>query len=147
MISALQGKYVSITPPAAIKDNDSYTTSEIDTLGWDYLEIIVYLGATDVDMTALKVTESDTSGSSHTDITGLVTSGTTGDERLPQEEDGNKFWVFNIDLRGRKRYIDLVATAGNGTNGTYLAALARLSRGNVAPLTAAQQGLAGRLDV
>ena len=56
-------KFVSITPPAAIVDNASYTTGSIDTQGYEYLEVFVFLGATDIAMTALKLQESDTDGS------------------------------------------------------------------------------------
>ena len=59
MIPAQSVKYVSVTPPAAIVDNASYTTAEIDTYGWDYAKIVCYVGATDIAMTALKVQEAD----------------------------------------------------------------------------------------
>lgn len=130
-------KYVAVTPPAAIVDNASYTTGEIDTLGFAYLTIVAHLGATDIAMTALKVTESDTSGSDHADVTGLV-YGTSTDidgntSALPSATDDNKFFVFNIDLRGRKRYIDVTATAGDGTAGTFLTIIGILSRGATGP--------------
>lgn len=134
-------KYVSITPPGAILDNASATTAEIDTLGFDYLNIVCQVGATDIAMTALKVTESDTSGSDHADVTGLV-FGTSTDidgntSALPSATDDNKFFVFQIDLRGRKRYIDLTATMGDGTAGGYFAAFGLLSRGDDSPTTEA----------
>ena len=134
-------KYVSITPPGAILDDASATTAEIDTLGFDYLSIVCQVGATDIAMTALKVTESDTAGSGHGDVTGLV-FGTSTDidgnaSALPSATDDNKFFVFNIDLRGRKRYIDLVATMGNGTSGGYFAAFGLLARGDTSPTTEA----------
>lgn len=121
-------KIISVTPPAAIVDNASYTTGEIDTRGFDRLAIIVYLGATDIAMAALKVTESDTTGSGHADITGLV-YGTSADisgatSALPSDTDDNKFFAFELDLRGRKRFIDVTATAGNGAAGTYAAIFA-----------------------
>lgn len=134
-------KYVSITPPGAILDNASATTAEIDTLGFDHLNIVCQVGATDIAMTALKVTESDTSGSDHADVTGLV-FGTSTDidgntSALPSATDDNKFFVFQIDLRGRKRYIDLTATMGDGTAGGYFAAFGLLSRGDDTPTTEA----------
>jgi len=137
-------KLVPITPPAAIVNNGSYTTAEIDTAGWDYCQIICFLGATDIAMTALKVTESDASGSGHADVTGLV-MGTSTDidgntSALPSATDDNKFVTFDIDLRGRKRYLDVTATAGNGSTGTFLAILAQLSRGKEAPNSVAERG-------
>lgn len=131
--AGLQGmKRVLVTPPAAILDNTSASTTEIDTLGYDYCTIDVLIGASDIAMTALKVQESDTSGSGFGDVTGLVYGTSTNDagstSTLPTATDDNKVFSFEIDLRGRKRYLDLVATAGNGTNGTYVSAIAYLSR-------------------
>jgi hypothetical protein len=146
MINALERKYIAVTNPAAIVDNAAYTTTEIDTLGYDYATVLVHIGATDIAMATLKVQESDTSGSGFADITGLVCSGTSGDGRLPTATDDNKIFAFNIDLRGRKRYLDLSATAGDGVAGTYMSAMCILERGNESPLSSAEQGLGGRLS-
>ena len=150
MIRQQMEKLVSITPPAAIYDNASLTTASIDTLGYDYCTIYVYLGATDIAMTALKVQESDTDGN-YADVTGLVfgtSSNTAGStSTLPSATDDNKFFAFEIDLRGRKRYLDLVATCGDGTAGTYAAAWAVLSRAEEAPNTAAERGCSQILRV
>lgn len=137
-------KFLNITPPAAIKDNAAWGVTEIDCLGWDYLQILVMLGATDIAMAALAVTESDTSGSGHANVTGLITGTSTNTDgstsALPSATDDNKIMLFELDLRGRKRYIDVTATAGDGTTGTYLAILAILSRGKDAPVSATERG-------
>lgn len=152
MIAAQQTKLVSVTPPAAIVDNASLTTGEIDTAGWDYLQIVVYLGATDVAMSALAATESDSSGSGHANVTGLV-YGTSTDidgstSALPTATDDDSFFVFDIDLRGRKRYIDLTATVGNGTSGTYAAVIGILSRAKSGtPDSVSDRGAAGVVSV
>jgi hypothetical protein len=136
-------KFVSITPPAAIVDNASYTTTSIDTAGFEYLEVFVFLGATDIAMTALKLQESDTDGS-YADVTGLIygtsagIAGTTA--ALPIATDDNKCFKFEVDLRGRKRYFDLVATAGDGSTGTFLTAFALLSRASDHPVSASERG-------
>jgi hypothetical protein len=136
-------KFVSITPPAAIVDNASYTTTSIDTAGFEYLEVFVFLGATDIAMTALKLQESDTDGS-YADVTGLIygtsagIAGTTA--ALPIATDDNKCFKFEVDLRGRKRYFDLVATAGDGAAGTFLTAFALLSRASDHPVSASERG-------
>lgn len=143
-VNAHAAKYLQVIAPAAIVDNASWTTNEIDTLGWDYAEIIVNIGATDIAMAALKVQESDTSGSGFADVDGLDMSGDTdldgGTAALPSATDDNKLVIFQVDLRGRKRYLDLVATAGNGTNGTFASAICRLSRGAEWPSTMAEFG-------
>lgn len=137
-------KVLNITPPAAIVDNATLTVSEIDTQGWDYCTIFVILGATDIAMSALKVTESDTSGSGHADVTGLIFGTSTNDagstSALPTATDDNDVFAFEIDLRYRKRYLDVTATCGNGTNGTYVALIALLSRADSVPTTAANRG-------
>lgn len=149
MLHPFNRKLVSVTPPAAIVDNAGYTTAEIDTYGYDYCVINVYLGATDIAMAALKVQESDTSGSGFADVTGLVFGTSANDagstSTLPSATDDNKFFSFFIDLKGRKRYLGLVATAGDGTTGTYLTAWAELWRGKEPPRTAAQAGYSQRL--
>jgi hypothetical protein len=143
--------YRDVIQPAAIIDDASATTVEIDTIGYSEATIIVLIGATDVAMTVLKMQESDTSGSGFADITGLV-YGTSSDidgntSALPTATDDNKQFIFQIDLRGRKRYLDLVATCGDGTNGTYIAAVCILSRGAEAPNTVSDSGAAGILRV
>jgi len=136
-------KLISMAPPANLVDNASYTVAEIDTAGCEYANIICYLGATDIAMAALKVTESDASGSGHADVTGLV-MGTSTDidgntSALPSSTDDNKFVRFDIDLRGRKRYLDVTATAGDGSAGTYMAVFAILWP-KIAPNTVAECG-------
>jgi len=144
-------KMASVTPPAAIVDNASFTTAEVDTAGWDMARIVVYLGATDIAMAALKVTESNTSASGHADITGAV-FGTSTDidgstSALPTATDDNKFFVVDLDLRGRKRYLDVVATAGDGSTGTYAAIWCELYRGDAMPSSKTGHGVGGMLRV
>jgi hypothetical protein len=137
-------KLAIVISPAALKDNAAWTTNEIDTLGWDYLQIAFIMGATDIAVALLKVQESDTSGSGFADVTGLIMGTSTNTDgstsALLSASDDNKIQLFEIDLRGRKRYIDLSATAGDGTAGTYAAAIAILSRAKDAPVTATERG-------
>ncbi len=144
-------KYVAMTPPAAIIDDDDAAVAEVDTKGWDYLTIVVSLGATDIAMTALAVTESDATGSGHANVTGLV-YGTSTDidgntSALPSATDDDGVFVFQVDLCGRKRYIDMTATIGDGAAGTFITILGILSRGDVGPTTVAGMGAAGVLAV
>lgn len=150
MIPMQNNKFVSITPPQAIVDNNSWTTGSIDTKGWDYLTVVVYLGATDIALTALKLGTSDTD-SSYSDLTGAVFGTSTNlagsTSTLPSATDDNKFFIFEVDLRGKKRYFDLTATTGNGTTGTYLTAFAILSRGEINPISTADRGASQILRV
>jgi hypothetical protein len=131
----MNSKLVSITPPAAIVDNASFTTAAVDTRGYDWLRVTVYLGATDIAMTALKLQESNDDGSSdaYADISGAVFGTSTGlsgsTSTLPSATGDNLFYTFLVKLNGRKRYIDVVATAGDGSAGTYAAIFGELGKG------------------
>lgn len=151
MLAPQSDKFVMVTAPAAIIDNASLTTTEIDTQGFDYAEIMVIIGATDIALTALKVQESDTSGSGHADVTGLV-YGTSADisgstSSLPGATDDNKCFLFEVDLRKRKRYLDVVATVGDGTAGAFVTVVARLSRRDEALQSASARGYGNILRV
>lgn len=144
-------KFVNVTPPAAVYDNASCTTTSIDTQGYDWCRVIVQLGALDIAMTALKVGESDTDGS-FSDVTGLVfgtsTNSAGSTSALPTASDDNDVFVFDIDLRGRKRYLDVTATCGNtSTTGTYVSILAELFRGEKQPASATEAGVNQILQV
>lgn len=151
MIPAQATKFVPITPPGAIVDNASYTTAEIDTDGFDYCQVYCFLGATDIGMVALKVQESDTTGTGFADVSGATFDGGTdiagATAALPADDDDDSAFVFELDLRHRERFLDLVATAGDGASGTFMAAFAILSRANKTPLTAAEMGAANVVRV
>jgi len=143
-------KVMSIARPQALVDNASWTTSEIDTATFWYMRVIVDIGATDIAMGALAITESDSTGASHANVTGLIfgtsTNSAGSTSTLPSATDDNSFFLFDIDLRGRKRYIDLTMTAGDGSTGTYGTAVALLW-GETAPDTAAEYGASQVLQV
>lgn len=145
-----QVKYVTITPPTAIVNNGSYTTTAVDTAGYDHLTVLVQLGASDIAMTALKVQESDDSGMSNAaDITATVFGTATNDagstSALPTANDDNDIFAIEIPLQGRKRYLDVVATAGNGSAGTYATIIGILGKASTGPATAVESGLNQRL--
>jgi hypothetical protein len=137
-------KLVRVIEPVAIKDNASWTSQEIDCAGFDFAIVFFQLGASDVAMAALKLTECDTTGGSFTDITGTVfgtavdIDGTT--TALPGTTDDNKFEAWYVDLRKRKRFMKVVATAGDGSTGTYGIAVALLFRPEETPNTSAELG-------
>jgi hypothetical protein len=142
-------KYVNVTPPAAIIDNSAVTTAEIDTKGYDYARVIVILGATDIAMTALAVQQSDVSGSGHANVTGLIYGTSTdidGDtSTLPSATEDDGIFIFEIDLRGKKRYLDVSATVGDGTAGTFVTIIAELSRAKEGPISISEKGCTGAL--
>lgn len=139
-----EAKVVNLIPPVAIVDNNSWTTTEIDTAGYSWCSIYVNLGATDIAMAALKVQESDTSGSGFADITGLNFA--TSPATLPSATADGLVFAVHIDLRkNRKRYLDLVATAGNGTTGTYASGLAFLYDADEIPASVSARGVSQQI--
>lgn len=144
-------KFVAITPPGAILDDTSATTAAVDTAGFNYATVVVLLGATDIALTALKLQHSDAAGSGYVDIDGADFNGDTdiegGTAALPSGTDDNKFFVVEVDLRNKKRYLDLVATIGDGSSGAYFTAFAILSQSSLGLHTAADRGAASVLRV
>jgi len=144
MIHMQDVKVLQSVPPAAIVDDASYAFAEIDTIDFDYATILISLGATDIAMTALKVQESDVSATGLVDVTGLIFGTSNGIDgvasTLPSAGDDNTVFIFDIDLRNRKRFLDVVATIGDGTAGAFLSALTILSRASNVVNTAAERG-------
>jgi len=136
-------KVLSLIPPTAIKDNAAFVSTVIDKNdldGADYLDILGHLGATDVEMAQLRVMESDTLSDATTlgGSPSLVKDATT----KPGADDDNKVFAFGLDLsKSRKRYLQLQATAGDGTAGTFLSAIAIASRPREAGSSATRRGL------
>lgn len=156
MNSTFAEKVFGVVPPAAIVNNASLTCNVIDTWRADYLEINVYLGATDIALTALKLQESDAKASGTTltsgvDITASVFGTANNDtgvaSTLPSATDDNHVFAFFVDLRGRKRYILPVITVGNGSTGAYCSVIAKLSRNAEGPRTAADANYTQRMVI
>ena len=146
-------KVVNVTPPVAAVNNTSALTTTIDTLGFHYCKILVELGVTDAALSVLKVQESDYANmSGAADITGLVFGTSTNiagsTSSLPTSTADNNVYAFDIDLAGRKRYLDLVTTiASNGTTGAFNAAQALLFRASNMADTASALGCADVLRI
>lgn len=144
-------KLVNLTPPGALVDDASLSVLELDTLGWDYVTIVLMLGATDIGVTVCKLTDADVSATSHADITGTV-YGTATDidgtlSILPASDDDDGFFGWELDLKKRKRFIDAVITVDDGTVGGYYAVFAILSRGQQPPITVSARGFDGLVRV
>lgn len=143
MIETLNQKAINVTPPAAIKDNASFATTAVDTIGFGWVTFYISLGATDIALAALKLQESNDSGmSGATDVSGGDYSVSS---TLPSANDDNKIFAIHVDCRGKKRYLDLVLTAGDGATGTFASVLAILGRPQISPSSATDRGLGGEL--
>lgn len=137
--------------PQAIVDNTSWTCYAIDTNGCKAVHLLVHFGAMDIAMAALKVQESDvlssaTALSSGTDITGADFS--VSPATLPSATADNLFFLVSIPITGaRKRYLNLVATGGDGSAGTYMTAVWFRESLDEAPNTAAKRNLSQHLII
>ncbi len=146
MIPFQNFKVVNVTPGVASVNNASAVTTTIDTLGFDYCTVLVEFGVMDAALTALKVQESDYANmSGGADVTGLVSATSSNiagsTSTLPVSTNDNTVYRFDIDLKGRKRYLDLIATVGAaGTTGAFISAQALLSRAENFVDTAAGAG-------
>ena len=112
--------------PAAILDDASATTICVDLRGSKYCQLFVMLGATDIAVTAMLLSESDTLTDANTLENGVAISGLTFAGSLPSATDDNKVYMFSFPTNGRKRYVDLTFTNGNGSAGGYVTAWANL---------------------
>lgn len=147
MNDSLNQKVVIVTPPAAIVDNAAFTTAAIDTLGYRYVTIEIILGALDIAIAALKLRHSDDDGGSdaYADLDGADYS---VDGTLPSATADNGIVAIHVDMRGgKKRWLDLSFTGGDGSAGTFACVIARLSRAETFARSAADRGYAAELFV
>lgn len=120
----------------------------IDTAGFDYLELIASQGAQAAGLTALilALQEGDSSSTFSGSITGANVGTSTplfaaagAGSNLPSTATNNTLQVFNVDLKGRKRYLNLTLTPSS-SSGLFLDAIARLTRAERSPESAASSG-------
>lgn len=135
----LEGTKTSAKISASVASTGTHS-HEIDTIGAEYASIDVvfsnYTAATASYASVLKVQQSDTSGSGQADLSGFTV--TAGAGRTTGVGLNGATCRFNVDLRGKKRYLTVVATPGNTVN---VATVARLSKMQDMPTTAATAGV------
>ena len=118
---------------------------EIDTLGFNHASIDVlfspFTSAAGPTTAAnvLRVAQSDTSGSGQTNISGFV-AGTDFTVAAGSTATGGVGYAhrFDIDLKGKKRYLTVYATPAS-TCGVITTA--RLSKGEAGPVSASDKGV------
>lgn len=130
-------KFVMVTPPAAKVDNAAFTTAAVDTKGWRRCTFVAIFGDIDIAVASAKVRHSDASDMSSS--ADLSTGGTDFSLGTAAGSD-NKIHAFDVDCRGKKRYLDFEITGGDGSTGTYLSVIAILSEPEIAPDSAADRG-------
>lgn len=115
---------------------------EVDTLGADYASVDVcystFTATSAAYSTVLKVQESDVAGSGQVDIPDAVAVATAG------RTTGNHIARFNVDMRGRKRFLTVV---GNPGKPATVASVARLSKLEDEPFNAASAGVSNYVSI
>lgn len=138
MKESMDIKWVNANPPEAIHDNTSVTAVAVDALGFNEATFVISLGATDIAVTALKLTECATSGGSYSDVSGASFTGSN----LPSATDDNGIWLIHVNLKNpsRLRYYKVVITFGDGASGGYATCIAALGQGGLVPYDATTRG-------
>lgn len=133
----------SVTKAAASVAANATHSHEIDTAGFKYATIDVvyspFTAATSSYASVLKIQESDSSGSGQADVSGLVggTDFTIGAGSTTGAAVG-AVARFNVDLRGRKRYLTVATSPGNTV---AVVSNARLSKAEQHAVTATESGV------
>lgn len=123
----------TVAKVASVTTDGGAFTHEIDTYGADYVSVDVVYSTFTAASTAyatLKVQHSDASGSGQTDV--LTTTAVAG------LTTGNHVARFNVDMRGKKRYLTVV---GNPAKPATVCSVARLSKMEDEPYNAATAGV------
>lgn len=145
MIHALGMKKLVALKPASIATNATSSTV-IDTLGYDHCMLDITLDSQSSTTSApavLKLSESDDTTTTVTDVTAFVGGG-AGGFTIPNSGSAATIVTFNVDLRARKRYLTLKVTPGDAAQ--ICSAIANLSRGEQAPTSATLAGCAARVS-
>ncbi len=140
-------KSVSAIGTADTATNATHQTS-IDTLGFEYAAIdvifepVLAAGTNSAVCLACKLQHGDTT-SSYTDVSGFV-GGTATSSTVafsfptPGNTNDTNVVRFNVDLRGKRRYLNVFATPQVAS---VVCTNARLSKGNVAPQNSTEAGV------
>lgn len=136
----------SVTKAAASVAASATHSHEIDTAGFKYASIDVIFSpftASNVSLASvLKVGEGDTSGGTMTDIAALVGGGSGGFSIAATGASTGAavggVTRFNIDLRGRKRYLTVSVSPSTTV---AVVTSARLSKGEQYAVTATESGV------
>jgi len=128
--------------------NAATATGSIDTLGAHFATIDVTETTADVvsnSPSVLKISESDiTDSTGYSDITALVGGGAGGFTIGNDSTTAQNLRKFNVDLRGRKRYLKV--TVSPRTTQT-ITAIAQLMLMEQAPVSAAKAGVSVLVEV
>ena len=135
-------KQIVLVEPQARINNSAVTVASVDRSGFDYAVIQAYVGANDIGFTTFKLQEAD-DNATWSDVP-------YADYSIAAALPGNTpdvVYAWEVDLKGRKRYLRPDITVGTGTSGLFLTVVATLGRAKQAPATAAAKGYQGVLTL
>jgi hypothetical protein len=143
MIHLQNNKIVGDVPAAAVGATATATLT-IDTIGYDVASVAVLRAsnASTVFANAIKIADSD-DNSTYTDVTALVGGGTGGFSipAIAASATGSaSILKLDVDTKARKRYLRVSYTPGASAN---VSIVARLGRGEEAPVTSTEVGVIG----
>ena len=136
----LEGTKSATKITASVATNATHS-HEIDTLGFKYASIdvaferVAAAGTNSAVALVCKLQHGDTT-SAYADVSGYV-GGTSFTIPTPANTSSDVVVRFDVDLRGKKRYVKVLAT-GNATGSVY--SVARLGKPEDGPDTAAEKG-------
>jgi len=143
MIHLQNNKIVGDVPASAVGATATPTLT-IDTIGYDVASVAVLRAsnASTVFANAIKIADSD-DNSTYTDVTALVGGGTGGFSipAIAASATGSaSILKLDVDTKARKRYLRVSYTPGASAN---VSIVARLGRGEEAPVTTTEVGVIG----
>lgn len=141
----MRANYKQVAAAVATTAITATMTAEFDTLGFSYASIALFEGTLPTTngvgtvLTNHALQHSDTAGSGHTAISGF-TAGTDWTPSSAATLTNNAKVVYNVDLRGKKRYLKVTTVGGSVfTTGVIVCTLTNPSDGRT---TAAEIGAA-----
>ena len=143
MIHLQNNKIVGYVPASAVGATATATLT-IDTIGYDVASVAALRAsnASTVFANAIKIADSD-DNSAYTDVTALVGGGTGGFSipAIAASATGSaSILKLDVDTKARKRYLRVSYTPGASAN---VSIVARLGRGEEAPVTSTEVGVIG----
>ena len=129
-------KYVTVVVPGATVASNATASGSIDTLGYNYCDILVQVGTSATASHTLSALILSHNTSAATGGTALATGDT--DFTIPTADRTTPMAALRVDLRGKHRYLVLQLTPDTSA---YVSAFAHLYKGDESPNTATKAGV------
>lgn len=140
---------IGFEPVSKTNGATASTLLPIDLMGYDYCDIVVFGGTSDVvsdTLSVLKLTEADdTAATSFGNVSGAVggTDFTIATNAYTSTTNHN-IWVLRVDCKARKRYLKVLASPQTTQ---VIAAIAIRQKAEQAPITAAKANVLNIVNV